>query len=42
MHQIKADDIFKLESLRPKLRDTDECLIEVPEAITYEGLRTQF
>ena len=41
MYQIKADDVFKLVSLRRKLRDTAACLIDVPEAITYEGLEAQ-
>ena len=41
MCQIKADNIFKLVSLRRKLRDTADCLINTPEAITYEGLKAQ-
>ena len=41
MYQIKADDVYKLVSLRRKLRDTAACLIDVPEAITYEGLKAQ-
>ena len=41
MYQIKADNVFKLVSLRRKLRDTAACLIGVLEAITYEGLKAQ-
>ena len=41
MYQIRADEIFKLVSLRRKLKDTAACLIDSPDAITYEGLKAQ-
>ena len=41
MYQMQADEIFKLASLRRKLCDTAACLINNPDAITYEGLKAQ-